>query len=138
MLQKIFTILTKQDYSLNACRTKRTVVATRNVTAEIKVKIDFQWWYTVIWPITTRLSSLLLAKSKSRGVLKSLPVQYFANKRAWMTSVLFETWLLKLEARFKAENRNLIKSFYVSLLHKETITNEVFAAYHKISNFIFN
>jgi hypothetical protein len=27
---------------LNACRTKRTVLATRNVTAEIKVKIDLQ------------------------------------------------------------------------------------------------
>jgi hypothetical protein len=42
MLQKIFTMLTKQDSSLNACQTKRTVLATSNVTAEIKVKIDLQ------------------------------------------------------------------------------------------------
>jgi hypothetical protein len=41
-----------------------------------------------------------------------------------MTAVLFETWLLKLDARFKVENRK-VKSYYVSLLHKETVTNKV-------------
>jgi hypothetical protein len=37
----------------------------------------------------------------------SLPVQYFGNKKACITSALFETWLLKLVARLKAENRKV-------------------------------
>jgi hypothetical protein len=40
MPKKIFTMLTKQDLSLNAYRTKRTGLTTRNATAERKVKID--------------------------------------------------------------------------------------------------
>jgi hypothetical protein len=54
-----------------------------------------------------KVELLFIGKIQSLGVLKSLPVQYFANKRAWVTSVLFETWLLKLDARFKAENRKV-------------------------------
>jgi hypothetical protein len=39
----------KHDFSLNDCRTKRTVLATRNVTAEIKVKIDLQWYGMLLY-----------------------------------------------------------------------------------------
>jgi hypothetical protein len=39
--------------------------------------------------------------------VNSLLLQYFANKKAWMTWVLFETWLLTLDARFKAENKKV-------------------------------
>ena len=32
--------------------------------------------------------------------VKNLPVQYTANKRAWMTSTIFETWRRKLDRIF--------------------------------------
>lgn len=39
--------------------------------------------------------------------IKKLPVDYTFNKRAWMTSELFENWLRKLDKRFKREKRNV-------------------------------
>jgi hypothetical protein len=55
---------------------------------------------------TDKFKLLVIGKSQKPRCFKNvkfLPVQYFANKKAWMTSVLFETWLLKLDARLKAE-----------------------------------
>lgn len=41
-----------------------------------------------------------------KGV-KPLPVTYKANRRAWMTSSLFQEWLLKLDRKFAAQKRKV-------------------------------
>jgi hypothetical protein len=38
---------------------------------------------------------------------KRLPVEYKANRKAWMTSILFDEWLLKFDKRMRAEKRNV-------------------------------
>jgi len=39
--------------------------------------------------------------------VKSLPVEYTANKRAWMTKEIFEGWLKQLDRSFVAERRKV-------------------------------
>lgn len=41
-----------------------------------------------------------------KGV-KSLPVIYEANRRAWMTGCLFQKWLLKLDRKFAVQQRKV-------------------------------
>jgi hypothetical protein len=36
-----------------------------------------------------------------------LPVEYRANRKAWMASTLFDEWLLKFDKRMRAEKRNV-------------------------------
>lgn len=40
--------------------------------------------------------------------VKSLPVQYEANKKAWMTGELFENWLISLDKKMYRANRNIL------------------------------
>ena len=40
--------------------------------------------------------------------LDSLPVQYYANKNAWMTSVLFEKWLTDWDKELKLKSKKNI------------------------------
>ena len=40
--------------------------------------------------------------------VKSLPVQYFANRKAWMVSEIFEEWLRKLDRKFSREHRKVL------------------------------
>ncbi|KAK8774506.1 hypothetical protein V5799_010962 [Amblyomma americanum] len=42
-----------------------------------------------------------------KGV-RTLPVSYAANTRAWMTQSLFEDWLRKLDVRFKRDKRKVL------------------------------
>ena len=37
-----------------------------------------------------------------------LPVDYHANKKAWMTSNLFEVYMRKLDAKMRRQNRNIL------------------------------
>jgi hypothetical protein len=37
-----------------------------------------------------------------------MPVTYRWNKKAWMTGVLFDEWLRKVNNRMKAQKRNII------------------------------
>ena len=39
---------------------------------------------------------------------KTLPVTYFANAKAWMTSYIFETWLIAFDRKLKKEHRKII------------------------------
>lgn len=58
-----------------------------------------------------KLPLFIIGKSKKPRCfknIKSLPVIYRANKKAWMTSVLFEEWLLMLDEKFLAENRKIL------------------------------
>ena len=40
--------------------------------------------------------------------VKTLPVSYAFNKKAWMTSSIFEDWLRKLDRRFKTQRRQVL------------------------------
>lgn len=60
---------------------------------------------------TEKLKLLIIGKSaKPRcfSGVKSLPVDYRNNKKAWMTSSIFEEWLQKLDKRFHRENRKVL------------------------------
>ena len=39
---------------------------------------------------------------------KTLPVEYYANKKAWMTSGIFETWLKKFDKRMGRKGRKVL------------------------------
>jgi hypothetical protein len=47
------------------------------------------------------------AKLRAFKCANRLPVEYRANQKAWMTSTLFEEWLLKFDKRMRAKKRNV-------------------------------
>ena len=60
-----------------------------------------------------KLPPLIIGKSANprcfRGVNRAaLGAQYYSNKKAWMTSELFEDWLTNLDNRFKAQKRKVL------------------------------
>lgn len=60
---------------------------------------------------TEKLDLLLIGKSaKPRCFtgLKSLPITYRFNKKSWMTGVLYEEWLSRLDRKFAAQKRNVL------------------------------
>lgn len=87
---------------------------------------------------TEKLPLFLIGKSKRprcfKGI-KTLPVKYQNNKKAWMTSELFADWLKKVNADMRAQKRKIImfvdnctahnnmpKLDYVQLLYLPTNT----------------
>ena len=40
--------------------------------------------------------------------IKSLPVIYESNKKAWMTSKIFVAWLIRINSTFRSQNRNVL------------------------------
>ena len=57
-----------------------------------------------------KLPLLIIGKSKSRcfcGV-KSLPLEYTANAKAWMTGEIFQLWLEKWNRKLCSKNRNIL------------------------------
>jgi hypothetical protein len=51
---------------------------------------------------TEKLRPLLIDKSKKPRCckqVKSLPLDYYANKKSWMTSEIFNFWLMKLDIK---------------------------------------
>ncbi|KFR12629.1 Tigger transposable element-derived protein 4, partial [Opisthocomus hoazin] len=58
-----------------------------------------------------KLPLLVIGKNKSPHsfkAVKSLPVDYEANDRAWMTPEVFERWMHKLDDRFQAQQRQVV------------------------------
>ena len=47
------------------------------------------------------------AKPRCFNNVKSLPVDYAANKKAWMTSDLFVSWLRKLDKKYLLQGRSI-------------------------------
>ena len=47
------------------------------------------------------------AKPRCFKNVKRLPLDYQANKKAWMTSAIFEKWIRKLDTRFLLEGRSI-------------------------------
>ena len=59
---------------------------------------------------TDKLQPMVIGKSlKPRCFknIKSLPVNYNANKKAWMTGTIFSEWLLKLDKAMKQKKRKI-------------------------------
>lgn len=60
---------------------------------------------------TEKLKVVLIGKSSNprcfRGV-KSLGLDYYSNKKAWMTTEIFEKWLLNLDQKFATQNRKIL------------------------------
>lgn len=58
-----------------------------------------------------KLKLLVIGKAKNprcfKGI-KSLDVDYESNKRAWMTSEIYEKWLVKLDKKFASQKRNIL------------------------------
>lgn len=60
---------------------------------------------------TKKIKPLVIGKYAKPRCLKnvvSLPYDYRANKRAWMTRELFSEWLLKLDDQMRKENRKIL------------------------------
>ncbi|XP_052564774.1 tigger transposable element-derived protein 4-like [Culex pipiens pallens] len=58
-----------------------------------------------------KLPLLVIGKSKKPRCfknVKSLPVIYESNSKAWMTSLIFEKWLNDLDRKFGEENRKVL------------------------------
>uniref|UniRef100_A0A1E1X330 Putative tigger transposable element n=1 Tax=Amblyomma aureolatum TaxID=187763 RepID=A0A1E1X330_9ACAR len=60
---------------------------------------------------TERLPLLVIGKAKNPRCFKNiprLPVEYRANRKAWMTSDIFQAWLRQLDRRFSANKRKVL------------------------------
>lgn len=58
-----------------------------------------------------KLPLFMIGKSKNPRCfknMKSKPVEYEANRKAWMTNEIFKNWLLKLDEKFRRRNRHII------------------------------
>ncbi|XP_051820496.1 tigger transposable element-derived protein 4 [Antechinus flavipes] len=58
-----------------------------------------------------KLPLLIIGKHKNPHCfknVKSLPVDYEANRMAWMTSEIFELWMQKLDEKFQAQKRQVV------------------------------
>lgn len=60
---------------------------------------------------TEKLKPLVIGKSLKPRCFKnvqSLPCHYRANKKAWMTQILFNEWLVELDIKMKKQNRKIV------------------------------
>lgn len=60
---------------------------------------------------TEKLKLMVIGKSKSPRCFKnirSLPIIYRSNRRAWMTGEIFERYMLELDEKFTVENRKVL------------------------------
>ena len=55
-----------------------------------------------------KLKPFIIGKPRCFKGVQHLPCEYRHNTKAWMTSVVFEEWLLCLERRMKAEKRRIL------------------------------
>lgn len=58
-----------------------------------------------------KVKSLVIGKSKKPRCfknIKSLPVDYENNRKAWMNGFLFKKWMVELDKKFSAENRKVL------------------------------
>ena len=58
---------------------------------------------------TDKLPLLVIGKSKNPRAFKNVtvPMEYHSNKKAWMTSIVFENWLRNLDQRMECEKRKI-------------------------------
>ena len=58
---------------------------------------------------TDKLPLMVIGKSKNPRAFNNMtvPVEYHSNKKAWITSILFENWLRNLDKRMGCEKRKI-------------------------------
>ena len=49
-----------------------------------------------------------LSYYQTKPFFKTLPIRYEANRKAWMTSDLFEKWVRELDAKMTRQNRRIL------------------------------
>ena len=58
-----------------------------------------------------KLPLLMIGKSANPRCFKNVktkPVEYKSNNKAWMTGEIFERWLLKINRKFRNQNRRIV------------------------------
>jgi hypothetical protein len=60
-----------------------------------------------------------LKKPRCFKQVKSLPLDYYANKKSWMTSEIFNLWLMKLDKKKWSLSKG--KSFLMWIIALQTI-----------------
>ena len=57
-----------------------------------------------------KLPMFVIGKSQKPRAFKNVkvPVEYVANKKAWMTSLLFESWLKRLDRKMSLQNKHIV------------------------------
>lgn len=85
------TMAFKDDKCLNGKNSKEriTIMVCSNMTGTEKIK------------------PFVIGKSCFKNI-KTLPVDYNHNKKAWMTGFLFEKWIVELDEKFTKEKRNVL------------------------------
>ncbi|XP_055625048.1 tigger transposable element-derived protein 4-like [Toxorhynchites rutilus septentrionalis] len=71
-----------------------------------------------------KLPLLVIGKSKNPRCFKkkkSLPVIYESNTKVWMTSILFEKWIMQLDERFSKENRKVVMFVDNCIAHPKSL-----------------
>ena len=83
---------------------------------------------------TDKRKLLVIGKSSkprcSKGIrMESLPVQYYVNKNAWMTSGIFKNWLMSWDMELQYKERTILllvdsgtSSFRFSKKYKTTFS----------------
>ncbi|CAF0903433.1 unnamed protein product [Brachionus calyciflorus] len=65
------------------------------------------------WDGSEKLKPIVIGSSKTPRCFKNinkanLPVYYRNNPKAWINAVIFKEWLVKLDKKFKLENRHIL------------------------------
>lgn len=58
-----------------------------------------------------KLPLLMIGRSANPRCFKNIkkkPINYMSNAKAWMTSLIFEKWLLELDCKMRKENREIL------------------------------
>ena len=58
-----------------------------------------------------KITPLVIGRSENPRCFKNvrqLPVWYEANKKSWMTASIFSSWLIKLNAQMKKQDRSIL------------------------------
>lgn len=75
-----------------------------------------------------KLKLLLIGKSKNPRCLKgvkSLELDYANNKKAWMTSEIFERWIKELDTKMKSQKRKIVMFIDNCPAHPVTVSKKL-------------
>ena len=101
-------MLTKPACSLNACQTKLKLLRENVVLEGKNSKERITLLIGANMDGSEKLPLIMIGKSVNPRCFKnfkSKPVDYRANKKAWMTTDIFQDWLLQLDRTYRKKNR---------------------------------
>jgi len=65
------------------------------------------------------------AKPRCFAHVRSLPVDYYFNKKAWMTASIYEKYIMQLDEKFQNENRQVVMFFDNCAAHNKEIQKQL-------------